>query len=266
MPKRIQLRRFHRGERQVLLATLKNRKLPVWMAQRYRLIAWVYAGLSALAAARRLGCAKETAYRWIEEFNRRGFRGFNRTSNPAGRPSRLTPEQLTLLCHIAQKRPTDVGLPFTNGSMTKLQEYLIKKHHFPKVSPEWLRRLLHRAKISWQRTKTWKQSTDPEFQSKKSAFWNSGPTVRRMGSWSVTINGGHWNSAPWRGGAGLASAIRSGIAPRTPESKAWSNCTASTRSMRTAWLDVSANRKRPRTSWPVSNACANAIRCSSAFI
>ena len=41
MPKRIQLRRFHRGERQVLLATLKNRKLPVWMAQRYRLIAWV---------------------------------------------------------------------------------------------------------------------------------------------------------------------------------------------------------------------------------
>jgi len=170
MPKRIQLRRFRRGEKKLLNARLHNRKLPVWLAQRYRLIALIYLGLSVLAAARRLSCAKETAYRWIKEFNRRGFRAFDRSSHPEGRPSQLTQAQLELLYHIAQKRPTDVGLPFTNWSMTKLQDYLVKKRHFPNVSPEWLRRQLHRAKISWQRTKTWKQSHDPQFKAKKSVF------------------------------------------------------------------------------------------------
>ncbi len=188
MPKRIKLRRFRRGEKQLLTAKLHDRKLPVWLAQRYRLIALVYAGLSVLAAARRLVCAKETAYRWTKEFNRMGFRAFDRSSNPEGRPSQLTQRQLKLLYHVAQKRPTDVGLPFTNWSMTKLQSYLVKKRHFPKVGPEWLRQLLRRAQISWQRTKTWKQSHDPQFKAKKSVFWPFMLSVPSVASWFVTIN------------------------------------------------------------------------------
>ncbi len=170
MPVRIRLRRFRRGEKRLLNSKLRDRKLPVWIAQRYRIVALVYAGLSILAAAHHLSCAKETAYRWIAEFNRCGFRLFDRSSNPAGRPSQLTRRELALLYHIAQKRPTDVGRPFTNWSMTKLQDYLVKRRRFPNVSPEWLRRLLRRAKISWQRTKTWKQSHDPQFREKKSGF------------------------------------------------------------------------------------------------
>ena len=119
MPKRIQLRRFHRGEKQGLTVKMHDRRLPVWLAQRFRVIALVYAGLSVLAAARRLACAKETAYRWIKEFNRVGFREFDRSSHPEGRPSQLTLRQLQLLYHIAQKRPTDVGLPFTNRPYRK---------------------------------------------------------------------------------------------------------------------------------------------------
>ena len=170
MLKRVKLRRFRRGEKQWLNAKLHDRKLPVWLAQGYLLIALVYDELSVLAAARRLGCAKETAYRWIEEFNRIGFHKFDRSSHPEGHPSQLTQRPLDLLCQIAQKRPTDVGLPFTNWSMTKLQEYLVKKRHFAKVGPEGLRQLLHRAKISWQRSKTWKQSHDPRFKAKKAYF------------------------------------------------------------------------------------------------
>lgn len=167
---------------------LRDRKLPVWQAQRYRLIALVYNGVSVRAAARHLTCAKETAYRWIEEFNRVGFRYFDRISNPAGRPSRFSVQQLKLLYRIAKKRPTDVGLPFTQWSMTKLHAYLMKQRHFPMVSPEWLRRQLHRAKISWQRTKTWKQSHDPQFKAKKSGFWHSTQSVPNGVSSSVMIN------------------------------------------------------------------------------
>ncbi len=266
MPNRIQLRRFRRGEKRLLNAKLHARKLPVWIAHRYRLIGLVYAGLSILAAARQLACAKETAYRWIKEFNRLGFHCFDRASHPEGRPSQLSQQDLRLLHHIAQKRPTDVGLPFTNWSIAKLREYLVKKRGFPKVSPEWLRRLLRRAKISWQRTKTWKQSHDPEFKAKKSTFWPCMPNVRRVGLWSATINWVPWNCGPSQAGVGRGISIRNGIAPPTRGSAAWSNSMVSTMSMRTASWDGSANAKRPETLWRVSRGCDNATRGNSAFM
>jgi transposase len=196
MPRKVSLRRFHRGEVLLLTAKLHDRKLPIWIAQRYRIIALVRLKQSVFAAARQLGCAKDTAYRTVQEFHRFGLRRFERISNPEGRPSRITRAQLRALIRVAQKRPTDVGLPFTHWSMTILQDYLVKRLRFPKVSPEWLRRLLHREGVSWQHTKTWKQSHDPDFERKKSVFWPFMPSVRSAGRSSVTINSARWNSAP----------------------------------------------------------------------
>jgi transposase len=266
MPKRVKLRRFHRGEKQRLHAKLHDRKLPVWLAQRYRLIALVYAGLNVFGAAHRLGCAKETAYRWIQEFNRIGFRKFDRASHPEGRPSQFSQRHLELLYHIAQKRPTDVGLPFTQWSMTKLHAYLVKQRYFPKVSPEWLRRQLHRAKISWQRTKTWKQSHDPQFKAKKSVFWHFMPNDRNAGSSSVTINSDRWSYAPWRARAGHAIGIRNEIVQPIRANAVSNSCMAFMMCMPTAWSAVCANAKRVLTLWRVSNASGLAIRGSSAFM
>lgn len=173
MPKRLQLRRFRRGEKQMLQAKVRDRKLPQWVAHRYQLIGLIRSGLSVLAAARRVGCAKDTAYRCLVEFNRSGFRHFERSSNPTGRPSQISARQLRDIIQVAQKRPTDVGLPFTNWSISKLHEYLLKHRQLAAVSPEWLRQLLRREAVTWQRTKTWKQSADPDFKAKKSAFWPS---------------------------------------------------------------------------------------------
>lgn len=186
MPKRITLRRMRRGEKQQLQSKAHDRKLSAGIAQRYRLVALVYAGLNVLSAARRLNCAKETAYHWVHEFNTHGFRDFERPSNPSGRPSQLKRQHQRTLLSIAQKRPTDVGLPFTNWSIAKLRDYLVAHRHFPNVSGEWLRRLLRRAHISWQRTKTWKQSTDPAFAAKKSVFWHCMPSAPHMG-WSSAM-------------------------------------------------------------------------------
>jgi transposase len=234
MPKRIELRRFQRGEKQLLKTMLHDRKLPIWRAQRYRVIALLYNGLSARAAARQLTCAKETAYRWVVEFNRVGFRHFDRTSHPEGRPSQFTGQQLKLLYHIAQKRPTDVGLPFTHWSMTKLHAYLVKQRHFPKVSPEWLRRQLRRATISWQRTKTWKQSHDPKFKAKKSVFWHFMHGIPNAGWSSVTINSDRLNYVLSPGGAGLGIAIRNVIAQPIRANAGWNSCMGSTMCMPTA--------------------------------
>lgn len=170
MPKRLRLRRLRRGEKQQLGANTRDRKLSAGMAQRYRLIGLVYGGLSVLKAVRRLNCAPKTGYHWVHEFNANGFRNFQRPSNPDGRPTQLSKRDLQTLRVVAVQRPTECGLPLTNWSMTALRDYLVKQRDFPAISTEWLRRLLHRERISWQRTKTWKQSTDPEFAAKKSAF------------------------------------------------------------------------------------------------
>jgi transposase len=181
MPKRLRLRRFHRGEKQWLKAKLHDRKLPAWAMHRYQIIALIRSGHSAFRGSRQAGCSAKAAYLWLGRFNTSGFAHFEEGSHPEGRPSQLTRQHLKLLHEVVRKRPTDVGLPFTNWSMTKLLDYLIKKRRFPKIGPEWLRQLLHRANVSWQRTKTWKQSHDPDFERKKSVFWRYMPTVRSAG-------------------------------------------------------------------------------------
>jgi transposase len=182
MPKRLKLRPFRRGEKQTLYTKLRDRKLPAWAMHRYQIIALVRAGLSVFQSARQVGSSPKMAYLWVIRFNKFGFRDFEQSSNPTGRPSRLTPHELQLLKRTAQKRPTDVGLPFTNWSMTKLHDYLIKRRHFPAVSAEWLRQLLRRADVSWQRTKTWKQSHDPDFKAKKAGFGAVCPTSQTRSS------------------------------------------------------------------------------------
>lgn len=264
MPKRLYLRRFRRGEKQMLKAKLSDHKLPVWIAQRYRLVAAVRAGQSVLAAARRVGCAKETAYRWIAEFNESGFKAFELVCNPEGRPSQLTAQHLQLLIQIAQKRPTDVGLPFTNWSMTKLHDYLVDHRQFPPVGPEWLRRLLRRHRITWQRTKTWKQSNDPDFEAKKSAFWSCMPTGRVTGQWCVMTSWDRWNFGRWPECAGRITGSRNVTERPIRASMASSSCMGSTTCTPIAsWAECASARPR-RTSSPASLSCDAAIRRTSA--
>lgn len=264
MPKQLSLRRFHRGEKRKLTIKVHDRKLPRWVAQRYQLIRLIRNGLSVLAAARQVGCAKDTAYRCVAEFNASGFRYFERSSNPTGRPSQISAQELQQIAQIAQKRPTDVGLPFTNWSISKLHTYLVKHHLLPAVGPEWLRQLLRREQVSWQRTKTWKKSHDPEFKAKKSAFWPSTPNAPNMVSWSAMTNSARWNSGPWRACAGRAAGIPNATGQPTLARRAPSSYTPSTTSMPTAWLAGCANARPRAISWLALRNCAPAIPSKSA--
>lgn len=58
-------------------------------------------------------------------------------------------------------------------SLSKLREYLVGQKIIAHVSLEWLRTLLLRCGIRWRHTKTWKDSTDPE-------FWPKNRRIRRL--------------------------------------------------------------------------------------
>jgi DDE superfamily endonuclease len=67
----------------------------------------------------------------------------------------------------ARTRPTKLGRPFTHWSLRKLADYLAgNTARVVKVGRERLRQILHECGISFQRTRTWKESTDPDFDAK----------------------------------------------------------------------------------------------------
>lgn len=84
-----------------------------------------------------------------------------------GRPRLLTPDDEDFVIWTATTRPSKLGQPFTRWSIRKLAAYLREVHgRVIRVGREALRRLLRRRGITFQRTKTWKESPDPDSDAK----------------------------------------------------------------------------------------------------
>jgi transposase len=166
-PRMVSLRRLRRSERKTVEAKVRDKKLSTRIHQRYRIIAEASHEEDQLVIAQRVGVHVTTVYNWIHRFNTIGLEGIEDPPNPAGRPSSLSGRQIRLLIKIALSRPSDLGLPFTQWSVAKLREYCRQRNLLPEYSDEWVRRLLRREGVSFQRTKTWKESPDPQFEVKK---------------------------------------------------------------------------------------------------
>ena len=80
-----------------------------------------------------------------------------------GRPRQLSTGDEDFVIQTATTRPTRLGQPFTRWSIRKLAAYLRRVHgHGIRIGREALRCLLRRRGITFQRTKTWKESPDHE--------------------------------------------------------------------------------------------------------
>ncbi len=95
-----------------------------------------------------------------------------------GRPRLLGPDDEDFVIQTATIRPARPGRPFTRWSLRKLAAYLRKVHgRVIRIGRETLRRLLLRRGITFQRTKTWKQSPDPERDTKLDRIEHASRTV-----------------------------------------------------------------------------------------
>jgi transposase len=84
-----------------------------------------------------------------------------------GRPRLLTPDDEDFVIQTATTRPNKLGQPFTRWSIRKLAAYLRRVHgRVIRIGREALRCLLSRRGITFQRTKTWKESPHPERDAK----------------------------------------------------------------------------------------------------
>jgi len=161
------MRRPTRDELAVLEAKLRDKTLSVRVWERYRIVSELAKGRSVLQVADRVGCHLTVVYDWLHRFNESGFASFEAAPNPKGRPPTITSNQIRALIRAATSRPEDLGLPFTDWSVAKLHNYCAAKGLLPDCTDEWVRRLLRREGLTYQRTRSWKQSNDPLFEQKK---------------------------------------------------------------------------------------------------
>ena len=137
------------------------------LRQRAQIVLASDARSSAPEIARVLQTDENQVRRVIAEFNADGMDSL-RPRMGGGRPRRIDDAARERIRAIALARPRDLGEPGTRWSLTTLRRYLVRKRVVNgSISKEHLRRVLQSLGITAQRTRTWKWSNDPLYETKK---------------------------------------------------------------------------------------------------
>ena len=99
----------------------------------------------------------------IHEFNEEGFDSL-RPDYRGGRPRRITTSERQRAVAVAGARPNGQGVGLTRWSLDRLSAYLAELGVL--ISPIHLWRLLAQAGLSFQRTRSWKASPDPDYETR----------------------------------------------------------------------------------------------------
>jgi len=152
------LRLVRRGAGSIV--TWRRAQIVLWAAQGY-----------TVARIAEIGFTSEDRVRGvIHGFNRDGFPSLE-PSYAGGRPQKFDPATRAEICRIALTLPKTLGRPYTRWSLTKLANHLVEAGVVEDISTESIRRILEEEGISYQRLKTWKESNDPDYETKKDLVW-----------------------------------------------------------------------------------------------
>jgi transposase len=121
--------------------------------------------MSVPQIAQALGTDTSQARRVIHGFNQQGMASL-RPRVGGGRPRRIDDLTRVRIKAVALARPADLGESGTRWSLRTLCRYLLGKG-ITEISREHLRTLLIGMGITFQRTRTWKDSPDPCYEEKK---------------------------------------------------------------------------------------------------
>lgn len=115
---------------------------------------------------------------WVREIIHR----FNEGGVPAiewypyycasGAPRNFFAEITEQIAEVALSSPKAL-IGMNCWSLPKLRDYLVEQRIVGSISISWLREILRQRKVRWRHTKTWKESTDPE-------FWPKYRAIRRL--------------------------------------------------------------------------------------
>jgi transposase len=119
-------------------------------------------GTPVPAIARLVAADEDTVRDVIHAFNQRGLAALD-PRWAGGRPRRISDDDVAFIVATAKTRPEKLGRPFTHWSVRKLRAYLAwNEQRIVRIGRERLRQILHAHQITFQRTRTWKESRDPD--------------------------------------------------------------------------------------------------------
>jgi len=160
------VRDLGQGEGQVLKRMSRTAK-HFATRQRAQILLASAAGMAPADIARALSTDESHVRKVIKAFNEEGFESL-RPRYRGGRPRKVDAPTAEKVVKIALDPPQVSGVPLTRWSVRRLLLHLVLAGVLEAgvLSTEGLRILLRRSGASFQRTRTWKVSTDPNYQAK----------------------------------------------------------------------------------------------------
>jgi transposase len=165
MAEPVRARRLTDQEGQRLLQIVRRGKHGSVRVRRAMIIMASASGTLVPAIARLVAADEGTVRDVIRLFNQKGLAALD-PQWAGGRPRRISNGDIEVIVAAARTRPEKLGLPFTRWSLRKLAGYLAGRDRPVRIGRERLRQILRARGISFQRTRTWKESADPDRDAK----------------------------------------------------------------------------------------------------
>jgi transposase len=152
------------GNRLLRIVRRSSGSVVTW--RRAQMVLLSVQGMDVAGIARVTFTSPDRVREVINNFNADGFDSLY-PKYAGGRPPTFSLPQRREIRKIALSRPADHGLPFSTWSLAKLAEFLVAEGVVDDISHEGLRVLLRKEQVSFQAIKTFKASTDPDYEAKK---------------------------------------------------------------------------------------------------
>jgi transposase len=175
-----QIRTLTDDDREKIERLVRAQSAPVRLVRRAQIIELAAQGLSVPAIAQHLGVSEKAVRRRLERFSGAGLAGLDDAPR-SGRPRTYSADGYS---HVVAKarglppKPQDGEVPPTcHWTLDRLQAELATEG-LP-IQRSQIRRILTAEHIKWQKSRTWLQSTDPDFAEKRGPSLGSIPNRRR---------------------------------------------------------------------------------------
>jgi transposase len=157
----VRARRLTDQEGRRLLQIVRRGKHGSVRVRRAMIIMAPAPGTLVPAIARLAAAGEGTVRDVIHTFSARGLAALD-PRWAGGRPRLISDGDIEVIVAAARTRPEKPGQRFTRWSLRKLAGYSAGLGRPVRIGRERLRQLLHERGISFQRTRTWKESADPD--------------------------------------------------------------------------------------------------------
>jgi transposase len=163
---RLRVREIDDDEGQRLVRIVRRGTGSVVTWRRAQMVLLSGQGMDVAAIAKVAFTSEDRVRDVIGNFNADGFSSLYPRYRGGHAPKFSLPQRREIK-KIAKSKPAEHDLPFSTWSLAKLADFLVAEGVVDDISHEGLRQLLGQEGVSFQRLKTWKTSTDPDYAVKK---------------------------------------------------------------------------------------------------